>query len=271
MSTSPRLLAIVAHPDDETFGCGSLLAHAAERGAHTVVVCATRGEAGEVEAGVEAPDGVAHLREAELRTAARLLGVAEVEVLDFVDSGMDGEPSPRTLCRARFDEVVAAVRSALGRHRPDVVVALDGSDGHRDHLRIRAAVERVLTGTPTPTYLHCLPRSLMHEWVRHHADDSAATAYTELPEIGTSDDELTTVLDTTAHLATREAAIAVHRSQRSPYDGLPDDLRRAFLGREHLIRVNPPWLGGPVERELTGLAGFAESTHGAASVGGTVQ
>ena len=69
--TSPTLLVVVAHPDDETFGCGSLLMHAAERGARTVVVCATRGEAGEVEQDVPVPaGGVGELREGELRDAA---------------------------------------------------------------------------------------------------------------------------------------------------------------------------------------------------------
>jgi len=244
---------VVAHPDDETFGCGSLLLYAAARGAHTVVVCATRGEAGEVEDGVDAPFGVAALRETELRAAARLLGVAEVEVLDFVDSGMDGEPDPDALCGAPVDQVSGAVAAAIDRHRPDVVVTLDGGDGHRDHLRIRSVVEELFASTSIPVYLHALPRTLMHAWVRHHAGDADVAAYTELPEIGTADEELTTILDTETHLTDREAAIAIHRSQRSPFEGLPDELRRAFLGREHLIRVNPPWPGGPVEHDLDGL------------------
>ncbi|WP_375487107.1 PIG-L deacetylase family protein [uncultured Jatrophihabitans sp.] len=248
------VLVVVAHPDDETFGCGSSLLHAAERGARTVVVCATRGEAGEVRAGVDAPDGVAALREAELRASADLLGVGEVEVLDFVDSGMGGEAGPATLVGAPDDQVREAVRSAIDRHHPDVVITLDGGDGHRDHLRVREAVEQVLAGTSTVLYLHCLPRSLMHAWVRHHAGDQDAAAYTELPAIGTPDDELTTVLETGRFLAERDAAIALHRSQVSPFEGLPDELRRAFLGNEHLIRVHPAWTGGERETELTGLA-----------------
>ncbi len=54
-------------------------------------------------------------------------------------------------------------------------------------------------------------------------------------------------------LGARDRAIAVHSSQTSPYDGLPDDLRRAFLGRDHLKRVRPAWTGGPLETELAGL------------------
>ena len=242
-----RVLLIVAHPDDETFGCGSLLLHAAAHGADTVVVCATRGEAGEVEPGVEAPGGVAALREAELRDAADVLGVTDVEVLGFEDSGMDGEPTPRTLCGAPGEEVTEAVRSAIQRHRPDVVITLDGGDGHRDHLRLRGIVEHLLTGTSTPLYLHCLPRSLMHAWVRHHSEDRSAAAYTELPEIGTPDEDLTTIIDPAEYL-TR------HASQRSPFDGRPEDLRRDFLTTERLRRVRPEWTGGPIEHELVGLS-----------------
>ena len=53
--TRPHVLVVVAHPDDETFGCGSLLLHAAAAGARTSVLCATRGEAGNVAPGVRVP------------------------------------------------------------------------------------------------------------------------------------------------------------------------------------------------------------------------
>ena len=95
VGSGTRLMVVVAHPDDETFGCGSLLLHASAAGAITEVVCATRGEAGEVAPGVRLPHGgLGPLREAELREAARLLGVRRVELLAFGDSGMDGEVGP---------------------------------------------------------------------------------------------------------------------------------------------------------------------------------
>ena len=58
------------------------------------------------------------------------------------------------------------------------------------------------------------------------------------------------MVDTSAHLAAREHAIALHRSQASPFDGLPDDLKRAFLTSDRLIRVKPTWIGGPLERDI---------------------
>ena len=154
--------------------------HAASRGVRTVVVCATRGEAGEVEPGVPVPaGGVGELREAELRTAAAALGVAEVEVLGFADSGLDRPRRPLTPWPAhRPTPSIEAVRDAIDRHAPDVVVTLDGSDGHRDHIRVRDAVTGLLAGTETPVYLQCLPRSLMQAWARHHAADEGKAAYT---------------------------------------------------------------------------------------------
>jgi LmbE family N-acetylglucosaminyl deacetylase len=246
--TGPRLQLVVAHPDDETFGCGSLLLHAAAAGATTSVVCATRGEAGE---GDSADLGA--VRERELRAAAHLLGVDRVDLLPFADSGMSGDAGTGTLAGAPFEQVVAAVRAAVDAVRPDVVVTLDASDGHRDHVRIRDAAVAAAEAAGVPrVYLACLPRSLMRGWVAHmqtlrpdmeHLDADVAA-------LGTPDEQLTTVLDATEHLAARERAIAVHASQTSPFEGLPDDLRRAFLADVHLRRVHPAWPGGVRETAL---------------------
>lgn len=248
-----RLLAVVAHPDDETFGCGSLLLHAAAAGARTTVLCATRGEAGGVAPFVQVPEkGLSCLREHELRAAAAALSVENVQVLDFTDSGMDGEPPAGSLCAVPWKSVVDAVATAVAAHEPDVVLALDASDGHRDHARIRAVVEELTRGSATRLYLQALPRSLMHDWVRHNAGNAGAAAYVELPEIGTPDELITTVVDTAEHYPARQAAIRLHASQVSPFDGLPEELRRAFLANDHLIRINPPWSGGQRERDIWG-------------------
>ena len=250
VSQGPTLQVVVAHPDDETFGCGSLLLHAAAQGLRTAVCCATRGEAGEAPAGT---GDVGALREQELRTAALALGVSRVDLLGFADSGMAGGPAAGSLTGAPFQDVVAAVRAVMADVAPDVVVTLDASDGHRDHTRVRdaalAAAEEL--GVPR-VYLSCLPRSLMRRWADH-----MRTARPDLPYLdvdatafGTPDDEVTTVLDAAEHLPARERAIALHTSQTSPYDGLPADLYRAFLTDVHLRRVRPAWPGGPRETHL---------------------
>lgn len=234
----PRLLLVVAHPDDETFGCGSLLLHAAAAGWSTTVVCATRGEAGEPAPGSDLGGRtLAEVREDELRTAAGLLGVARLVLLDFADSGMDDEPAPGTLCAASPDDVVAAVRAVAAEVDPDVVVSLDAADGHRDHARMRDASVAVARERGVPAYLQALPRSLMDRWVAHMVQARPDMAHLQYADLGTPDGDIAVVLDTTAHLAARERAIAVHATQTSPYEGLPDDLRRAFLTRDHLLRA----------------------------------
>jgi LmbE family N-acetylglucosaminyl deacetylase len=241
-----RLQVVVAHPDDETFGCGSVLLHAAASGASTAVVCATRGEAGGTGADLGA------VRERELHEAAALLGVQQVDLLGFADSGMSGEAGPGTLTGAPRADVLAQVRARVADFAPDVLVTLDASDSHRDHVRIRDAALSAGEELGVPRiYLSCLPRSLMRRWVDHVkvARPDMEHLDADVAHLGTPDDELTTVLDTSAHLPVRERAIALHASQSSPFDGLPDDLRRAFLATDHLRRVVPAWSGGALETD----------------------
>lgn len=234
----PRLLLVVAHPDDETFGCGSLLLAAAAAGWRTTVACATRGEAGQMTPTTDlAGWTLGDVREAELRDAARLMGVAEVTLLGFGDSGMDGGPPAGSLAAADPAAVADAVRRVVEAADPDVLVSLDGSDGHRDHAAVRDATVVVAHEGGLPAYLQCLPRSLMRGWAEHMAQVQPDLAHLRDAELGTPDSEITLVLDTTTQLAVRERAIAAHASQTSPFEGLPEDLRRRFLTREHLIEV----------------------------------
>jgi N-acetyl-1-D-myo-inositol-2-amino-2-deoxy-alpha-D-glucopyranoside deacetylase len=230
-----RLLVVVAHPDDESFGCGSVLAAASAAGDETVVLCATRGEAGESRIRT---DDLAALREAELHEAARILGVGTVILLGHADSDLSGEPAPGSLVAVPMPELVHEVRALIDEVRPDVVVTIDASDGHRDHARIRdatvAAVD-VMERAPSATYLWCLARSSMAKWVQYVHGHEAYLAMAD--ELGTPDDEITTVLDVSAHLSTRWAAIHAHASQVSPYEDLPDELQYEFLAFDRLRLV----------------------------------
>ena len=149
-----HLVVVVAHPDDETFGCGSLIAHASASGARVTVVCATRGEAGErtTDAATEQlPLG--DVREQELRDAAAVLGVHEIELLGYADSGWDGALDDGALCGVTVDVLAEDLDSRLAQRAPDVVLVLDGDDGHRDHQHIRQAIEVALAHHPTPVRL----------------------------------------------------------------------------------------------------------------------
>lgn len=251
MSAPRRLQVIVAHPDDETFGCGSLLLHAAASGMTTSVCCATRGEEGGEDAARGAELG--RIRETELRQAAAAMHVSAVDVLGFGDSGMSGTPPPGSLMAADEGAVVQAVRERIAAFRPDIVVTLDGSDSHRDHIRMREVAIAAAEAENVPTVLlSCLPRSLMRRWVEHmrgarpdmeHLDADAAA-------MGTPDELLTHRIDATDLLDEREQAMSIHASQTSPFEGLPSELRRAFLAEIHLQQVIPPWLGSDVRTLL---------------------
>lgn len=235
----PRLLVVVAHPDDETFGCGSMLLQAAASGWETTVACATRGEAGEPAPGFDL-DGrpLGEIREKELWAAAGVLGVARLALLDFVDSGMEGEPAPGTLCAADPADVTAAVRALAAEVDPDVILSLDAADGHRDHAAVRDASIIVGREREVPVYLQAFPRSLMSRWAAHMTEvRPELEIYLRNADLGTPDEQITLVLDTTEHLAERERAIALHASQTSPFEGLTADLRRDFLTSAHLVRA----------------------------------
>ena len=230
-----KLLIVVAHPDDESFGCGSVLAHASRAGHDTAVLCATRGEAGESRIRT---DDLAALREAELRAAARILGVGTVRLLGHADSGMEGAPAPGALVAADPDQVVSEVRAAIDELRPDVVVTLDASDGHRDHAAIRDATlvaADTAVHPPRATYLWCLAQSSMTRWAAHMRAIGGGEHYVDTVELGTPDEEITTIVDVRAVLPTRWEAIRAHRSQASPYDELPDELQREFLATDRLV------------------------------------
>ena len=208
----PLLLVTVAHPDDESFGCGSVLLSAAAAGWRTAVLCATRGEAGESR--IETED-LGAVRAGELHAAASILGVGEVRLLDgHRDGGVVAA------------DVLPAVASALDELRPDVVVTLDASDGHPDHAAVRDATLSVVGDTTT--YLWCLVRSSMQRW----AAERGAPA-----DLGTPDDEVTHRVDVSALIDRRWEAIRAHASQASPYDDLPEDLQRDFLATDRLRLV----------------------------------
>ena len=210
----PRLLLVVAHPDDETFGCGSLLLAAADHGWVTTVVCATRGEAGEPAPGIDLHGRpLGEVREGELREAAELLGVSRLVLLDFADSGMDGTPPPGSLCAADPTDVSNAVRAIAAEVDPDVIISLDAADGHRDHARMRDAAAEIAAERSVPAYLQALPRSLMSRWTERMIHIRPEMAHLAYADLGTPDELVAVVVDTTEHLAVREQAIALHRTR----------------------------------------------------------
>jgi LmbE family N-acetylglucosaminyl deacetylase len=252
---APVLLVVVAHPDDETFGTGSVIANAAAAGARVVVCCATRGEAGEDTSGTtSSPEALAAVREVELRDAARVLGAAEVVLFDFADSGLNGPMPERGLAAVPIEEIVAPVAELIERLQPDVVVTMhpEATNDHRDHMRIGEATTLAFAkaAKPDATLYHwTLSRSLMEEWMAEARTLGILDAYTDF-ELGLADDEITTIIDVSHVADTRRAGIAAHVTQRSPFEGVSPELQERLFARDFLVRAHPPWNGGPPETRL---------------------
>ena len=145
----PRLLAIFAHPDDESFGPGGALACYAAQGVEVHVCTVTDGAAGSHE--TNAPSGpenpsLATLRRSELACACQVLGV-HLHTLDYRDSGMQGAADnqhPHSLYQAALDGVARELVHVMRQVRPHVVLTHDPSGGyfHPDHIKVSRAVSR---------------------------------------------------------------------------------------------------------------------------------
>ena len=139
------LLAVLAHPDDESFGLGGTLALYSSKGYDVYYVCATRGEAGTVdEEHLKGFKDTAEMRTAELMKAAKALGLKEVFFLGYRDSGMPGtEPNqhPDAQINAPIDEVAGRVVKYIRDLKPEVVLTFDPIGGykHPDHIHIHKA------------------------------------------------------------------------------------------------------------------------------------
>jgi len=145
MNKPPVILAVLAHPDDESFGMGGTLALYAQRGCDVYLACATRGEAGDVDPEhMQGFSSVAELRVAELRCAARQLGLKQVFFLDYRDSGMPGTEAnqhPDAQINHPLVEVAGRVVRYIRELRADVVLTFDPIGGYRhpDHIHIQRA------------------------------------------------------------------------------------------------------------------------------------
>ncbi len=175
------LLAVLAHPDDETFGMGGTLAWYAHQGVEVHLVCATRGEVGEMDPKLMVGFGsIAERRESELCCAADMLGLKAVHFLGYRDSGMPGSPEnyhPRALAAQPLEQVAEVVAHWIRKLKPQVVLTFDPVGGyyHPDHIAIQkatvAAVEQARhaelgeDGLPgldvQKLYFHTMPKGLI--------------------------------------------------------------------------------------------------------------
>lgn len=152
-----RVLAVVAHPDDESFGLGAILARFAAQGSEVGVLCFTRGEASSL--GSEATADLASTRATEFAAAADELGVAQGELLDFPDGSLTGVAG---------HVLTANVLVAMSRAQPDGIITFDttGVTGHPDHSAAAAAAITAAATCDLPVLGWTLPADVAGELAR---------------------------------------------------------------------------------------------------------
>ena len=139
------ILAVLAHPDDETFGLGGTIALYAQKGYDVYYVCATRGEVGSAdEEFMKGYKDTAEMRTAELARAAKILGLKDVFFLGYRDSGMPGSAdnkNPDAQVAHSIDEVAGKVVKYIRELKPELVLTFDPIGGYRhpDHIHIQQA------------------------------------------------------------------------------------------------------------------------------------
>jgi N-acetyl-1-D-myo-inositol-2-amino-2-deoxy-alpha-D-glucopyranoside deacetylase len=256
MSIPFTLLAVYAHPDDEAFGAAGTLATITDRGGHVTLVCATRGEVGQIsDPALSTADNLGNVREGELRAAMAHVGVVDIRFLGFRDSGMAGTPEnddPRAFVRASAADVERTLLQVLREVRPEVVLTFgpDGIYGHPDHLMISriatAAFETFASESSQQRalYYNAVPKSRIQEMAKRPNGPFQNVSPDALAAYGTDDELITTVIDVSGQFERKVAAIRAHRTQitaDSPWAGTSlDDVREfARFERFRLVeRVN---------------------------------
>lgn len=276
MAHARRLMAVLAHPDDESLGFGGTLAKYASEGVEVCLLTATRGDSGRYRG--RPPGDPQHpgqsalgkIRETELRAAASVLGIRTVSLLDYHDQQLD---------RANPREVIGRIASELRRVRPDIVLTFgyDGGYGHPDHIAISqfttAAVlaaadadfsaQGVADQTPhaiSKLYYQAWPQSTWAAYETALRKLTSTVDGVERTAMPWPDWALTTVIDTRAVWPTVWRAVSCHESQIAAYEALKDvspEHHESLWGRQSFYRALSTVNGGRM-RETDLFDGFTD-------------
>ncbi len=277
MTEKRVLLAVLAHPDDETFGTGGSLAHYARIGVEVHLVCATRGEVGEVDPALLGDfNSIGELREHELRCAAGYLGLAGVHFLDYRDSGMAGSPEnhhPQALAAAEQAQVIGDIVHYIRLIKPQVVITFDPIGGymHPDHIAIHKAADRAFYAAADPNlypsdlpvfqaqklYYHTFPRGFLRTTVwlmKLTGKDPSKFGKNKdinLTQISQARFPIHAAVDYRDVIEKKALAVACHASQGGMRitGGVLDKLRKVFGVSDQYMRAYPP-PSGRRERDL---------------------
>ena len=277
--TQRRLLAVFAHPDDESFGPGGTLARYAAEGVDVHVAIATDGAAGSVAEGYEGlREQLAEVRKEELEAAAAILGV-DLHMLGYRDSGYIDDPAndhPEAFINVDRDEKVGRVVRLIRRLRPQVVLTHDETGGyyHPDHIMTHEITSSAFHAAGNPDryrqfgstpyrpqrlYYSVIPAGWLKFYtliMRLRGRDPTRGGRNEdidLTQLGRSRDELHAGINIYHYWERKQEAGAQHRSQgggTSMGRLLPGWLQKRLFSTEYFIRAYPPPQEGEWDRDL---------------------
>ena len=266
MTAKLSLLAAYGHPDDEQ-GVSGLMHQYANAGVNVTLVCATRGEVGEIAPGVDAtPQTLGQVREEELRCAAEKIGISNLYFFDYRDSGMIGTPpneDPRCLWQANLMEVAEKLVRLVRRHKPHVMLTFDpnGGYGHPDHIKIHQATmiayfvagdarvfpdqiskEGLQAWTPLKLYWGAFARSRFELFAQMAAKSGVALPeqFNDILKRSMPDEVITTRVNVAELVDLKLNALFCHASQMDPnsmWSKIPERIRREGMKTETLIRA----------------------------------
>jgi N-acetyl-1-D-myo-inositol-2-amino-2-deoxy-alpha-D-glucopyranoside deacetylase len=255
---SYQMMTIFAHPDDETFGIAGTMSRATASGHQVTVVCATRGEAGEIaDPSLATPETLGQVREKELRNAMAAVGVTDVVFLDYIDGH---------LSEADHDEVVGRIVAQIRRVKPDVAItfAPNGVYGHRDHIAIHYFALDAIAAAADPLaypelgaphrvrkiYYSGVPREMllaMRDRMKQEGKDfipGGNEATIPVEEMGNPLSTITTIIRLNSdEIARKRNAMRAHATQMppdSPFVSAPEEELIQRFGTETFILVEPP-------------------------------
>jgi LmbE family N-acetylglucosaminyl deacetylase len=258
-----RLMAVLAHPDDESLGVGGTLAKYAAEGCEVSLLTATRGDGGRYKTFPSGhpqhpgPAALGGIREAELRRAAAELGVRDVALLDYADRFLD---------RANPHDAAAVIAGHLRRVRPDVVITFgpDGAYGHPDHIAISQFTAAAIVTAADPMFAskgddgtrpHAVTKLYYIAWPQSTwaAYQSAFKTLTstvdgvERQTVPWADWAITTRIDTRSFWPSVWRAVSCHESQMAAYEKLSElspALHEALWGSQSFYRAFSTVNGG---------------------------
>lgn len=281
-SNSPdrrRLLAVLAHPDDESFGIGGTLARYADEGVEVHIAIATDGVAGSVAGGFEHTLAeLAEVRQRELEAAVRILG-CNLHQLGYRDSGYIGDPAnnhPDAFINSDFAEATGRVVALIRSIRPQVVITHDETGGyyHPDHIHCWKITTAAFTAAGDPAqYPEIGPSPYQAQRLYYTAfsnrivklftfimrmrgqDPKRAGRNKDIDwtRIGIEPGRLHAQIDYRKYWDVKRAAGAEHPSQgggSSRNRMLPESIQRRYLAKETFIRAYPAVVNGFREYDL---------------------